>query len=56
MLCLIMISVSGCATTRKNECHWVKKITWTAEDADKISIELGKQLKTHNEKIIALCK
>ena len=55
MLFLIMTFVSGCTITPKNECVWVKKIEWNSDDAKLISIELGRQLKTHNELVDALC-
>jgi hypothetical protein len=56
MLFLIMIFVSGCVITPKNECSWVKKIEWNKDDAEVISVELIKQIKTHNEVFTELCK
>jgi hypothetical protein len=56
MLFLIMIFVSGCVITPRNECSWVKKIEWNKDDAEVISVELIKQIKTHNEVFTELCK
>jgi hypothetical protein len=51
-----MIFVSGCETTPRNNCSWVSKFEWSYDDADKISIELIKQIKTHNELYEKFCK
>lgn len=50
-----MISVNGCAITQRNNCSWVKKFEWNTDDAEVISVELIKQIKTHNELYDKLC-
>lgn len=51
-----MISVSGCEITPRNNCAWVKKFEWNLDDAELVSVELIKQIKSHNELYEKFCK
>jgi hypothetical protein len=53
---LMILFVSGCAITQRNECLWVKEFSWTQSDAEYVSIDLAKQLKIHNQKYQEFCK
>lgn len=56
MVLLTMISVSGCGITPRNNCAWVKKFEWNLDDAELVSVELIKQIKSHNELYEKFCK
>lgn len=56
MLCLIAISVSGCATISGDYCVVARPIVYEQSDVDVISDTLADSIVRHNLKHETICK
>lgn len=53
LVCLAIVTLSGCATTSATDCAWAQIITVSKDDV--LTDQTAREILAHNEKVEVLC-